>query len=451
MRNTVINSTSLLSRLLNVPSERAFLICPNVELTFGDVQKKVHRLQSQFEELQGKNVALVAKDRASLAVYLLAVQDMARSVYLQSSDISTETETVFYQCSDIDYRLEVKDLEVISLDCVGSSSTDTSLSCGQVILATSGTTGIPKLASYSVSSLMSTCQANIQRGEEFNWGLCYDMNRFAGLQVFLQALSSGSKLVFTDSEKIDELIDFFIRNRVNCVSATPSFWRKLLMTANHEHLLLKRITLGGEISSQSVLTALVLRFPKAKIIHIYASTEAGVGFSVKDAKEGFPLDYLNKDFSEQFQLKEKEGTLWIRTPNAKSEFIRGNIELDDEGYLNTGDLVEVREKRVFFLGRDSGSINVGGNKVMPEKVEAIIEMSDYVALSKVYAKKNSVLGSLVIADVVVLPEFETIDVSTLKSSILAVCRENLASFEVPVMIKRVDELQINATGKLVRN
>lgn len=170
MRNTVTNSTSLLSRLLNVPSERAFLICPNVELTFGDVQEKVHRLQSQLEELRGKNVALVAKDRASLAVYLLAVQDMSRSVYLQSSDIGTETEKVFYQCSDIDYRLEVKNLDVISLDCVGSSSTGTSLSCGQVILATSGTTGTPKLASYSVSSLMSTCQANIQRGEEFNWG-----------------------------------------------------------------------------------------------------------------------------------------------------------------------------------------------------------------------------------------------------------------------------------------
>ena len=34
------------------------------------------------------------------------------------------------------------------------------------------------------------------------------------------------------------------------------------------------------------------RFPEARITHIYASTEAGVGFAVKDQKAGFPASFL---------------------------------------------------------------------------------------------------------------------------------------------------------------
>ena len=45
--------------------------------------------------------------------------------------------------------------------------------------------------------------------------------------------------------------------------------------------LLKRITLGGEIADQAVIDGLSKMFPLASIVHIYASTEAGVGFSVK--------------------------------------------------------------------------------------------------------------------------------------------------------------------------
>ncbi|MDN3683971.1 hypothetical protein QW180_08500 [Vibrio sinaloensis] len=42
--------------------------------------------------------------------------------------------------------------------------------------------------------------------------------------------------------------------------------------------------------------------------------------------------------------------------------------MNDDGFINTGDMVKLDNDRVlFFLGRESGSINVGGNKVMPEK------------------------------------------------------------------------------------
>lgn len=455
MKNIKASNLNLFSYLSAVPSNRLFVANEQYQLSYSEVLVQVEVARKILASLAGKNVALVAKDNASMCVYLIAIQSIAASVYLQSSDINENTEQLFYKNADISYRVEVEGLEInsiieLSLDCDQESSRiNTEL--GRIVLATSGTTGVPKLASYSLKSLMSTCKPDIDRGDEFVWGLCYDINRFAGLQVFLQAIASGSKLIVSDSDMIDERINTFIKYSVNCLSATPSFWRKLLMAPNHELLSLKRITLGGEISSQQILSALHSRYPIAKIVHIYASTEAGVGFAVKDALEGFPEDYLRLDFDKNFQLKEKDNILWIKTPNVKLNLIRGSIETDEQGFINTGDRVEVRGGRVYFLGRDSGSINVGGNKVMPEKVELVIEQCHMVSMAKVYAKKSPILGSLVVADVVLHSAFKDVSLKELKEEVLSVCRQQLASFEVPVMIKSVEQLKMNATGKLLRN
>ncbi|MDA1382073.1 AMP-binding protein [Plesiomonas shigelloides] len=154
------------------------------------------------------------------------------------------------------------------------------------MLATSGTSGVPKLASYYLSTLLATSKTDVTRGSQFTWGLTYDINRFAGLQVYLQALAAGSTLAVPPSTaSMREIITLFISASVNCLSATPSFWRKLMMEPEHAKLNLRQITLGGEISNQSVLSALEQRYPSAAIIHIYASTEAGVGFVVKDKKK----------------------------------------------------------------------------------------------------------------------------------------------------------------------
>lgn len=56
---------------------------------------------------------------------------------------------------------------------------------------------------------------------------------------------------------------------------------------------LKTITLGGEIATQAILDTLKNTFPDAKLRHIYATTEAGVVFTVKDGIAGFPLEWRN--------------------------------------------------------------------------------------------------------------------------------------------------------------
>ena len=73
------------------------------------------------------------------------------------------------------------------------------------------------------------------------------------------------------------------------------------------------------------------------------------------------------------------------------EEIRNRI--DREGYLDTQDMVKVEGKRVFFLGRASGVINVGGNKVNAEEVENCIREMRDVADVVVFGKKKTVCSA----------------------------------------------------------
>ena len=75
------------------------------------------------------------------------------------------------------------------------------------------------------------------------------------------------------------------------------------MTQGSNDIDFKRITLGGEIADQAILSSLRKVFTSSKISHIYASTEAGVGFSVQDSLAGFPLEYLKSTNQLGIELK----------------------------------------------------------------------------------------------------------------------------------------------------
>jgi len=50
----------------------------------------------------------------------------------------------------------------------------------------------------------------------------------------------------------------------------------------------RQITIGGEAVDQVTLDQLRAAFPGARISQIYASTEAGALFAVRDGRAGFP-------------------------------------------------------------------------------------------------------------------------------------------------------------------
>jgi acyl-CoA synthetase (AMP-forming)/AMP-acid ligase II len=316
----------------------------------------------------------------------------------------------------------------------------------QWLLATSGTTGRPKLIGHTLASLSRSVKRDLEKGRCFVWGLLYDPSRFAGIQVVLQALLSGSLLLVSESVDFESQIEGLLQNKVNALSATPSLWRKLLMDGRIKASRLQQITLGGEIADQHILDGLKRQFNGARIVHIYASTEAGTAFSVHDGRAGFPSIWIQNQSAPVPLRIRGDGHLLVR-PSILPDGLEIVQRLDSDGYLDTEDMVQVEGDRVIFLGRASGAINVGGNKVIPEYIESHIREVTGVLDVCVFGKKSSMIGQIVEAEIV---PHSGLDLKRLRSEIMYSCRSKMESWQIPGIITFVDELKENSAGKRER-
>jgi acyl-CoA synthetase (AMP-forming)/AMP-acid ligase II len=193
-------------------------------------------------------------------------------------------------------------------------------------------------------------------------------------------------------------------------------------------------------------------FPQAGIGHAYASTEAGVAFEVDDGHAGFPADFLEHD-RDGVELKLVDGALRIRSSRTAQRYLGAQHPglRDGDGFVDTGDMVERRGDRYVFAGRRGGIINVGGLKIHPEEIEAVINRHPQVRMSLVRPKQSPVTGAIVIADVVLKADCARAGgEQQIKNDILALCRESLPRYKVPAAISIVPALDVGATGKLAR-
>lgn len=325
------------------------------------------------------------------------------------------------------------------------------------LMTTSGTTGLPKIVPHTLASLTRSVYrfggaAGAAPARELPvWGLLYDPTRFAGLQVVLQALVGGGRLVAADTgAPLADQAALLADQGCTHLSATPTLWRRLMMLPGHGRLALRQVTLGGEIADQPTLNALAAAFPQARLTHIYASTEAGVGFSVTDGLAGFPRSYLDRAPG-NVRLAIRDGVLWLRPPVSALRPGLPGILVDDQGYVCSGDRVaedaESGGGRIVFLGRENGLINIGGVKVYPETVEAVLKTVPGVGLVQVSARRSPVTGALVLAEV----QLDAgADPDETRRRILETSRARLERAAVPAIIRFVAGFETNAAGKLVR-
>jgi acyl-coenzyme A synthetase/AMP-(fatty) acid ligase len=193
-------------------------------------------------------------------------------------------------------------------------------------------------------------------------------------------------------------------------------------------------------------------FPAASVGHAYASTEAGVGFAVNDGLEGFPASMLGAS-RDGVEMKVEDGSLLIRSTRTAHAYVGRNAAplADSEGFVDTGDMVELRGDRYHFVGRRGGIINIGGLKVHPEEIEAVINRHAEVRMSRARSRKSPITGGIVVADVILANSDAASRSDAIRDEILADCRASLASHKVPAMIKFVPSLDITAAGKLARH
>ena len=309
------------------------------------------------------------------------------------------------------------------------------------VLFTSGTTGAPKLVVHRLSALLPPPGAAAPV-----WSTFYDIRRYGGLVILLRALASAGSMVLSDaSESVGAFLERAGQAGVTHISGTPSHWRRVLMSGQAARMAPASIRLSGEVADQAVLDRLRATYPDARIAHAFASTEAGVAFDVTDGRAGFPAAWV--DAPGGTELRVKGGTLRIRSGRVGVRYLGDELPLAGaDGFVDTGDVVERHGDRYLFLGRVGGVINVGGQKVHPEEVEAVLQRHPAVLAARVYARHSPITGALVMADVMI----EGAGPDQLRSDLLATCRAHLPPHKVPAVLRIVPSLDMLPSGKLAR-
>jgi acyl-CoA synthetase (AMP-forming)/AMP-acid ligase II len=420
-------------------------------------------LKGRLAELSGRSVLLAASSQFLSALAMLEIDGVARRMLLCPPDLNDAHIQALVADAEID-TIVTDQPERFAESGVGlvigveeqlrsAPPTQTERSTEWLML-TSGTLGVPKIVSHTLEGLTGAIVAGGPEGATRPvWATFYDIRRYGGLQIFLRAIVGGGSMVL--SEPGETLADHVARLReaaVTHISGTPSHWRKLLMSGAASAFSPRYVRLSGEIADQAVLDGLRQAFPAASIGHAYASTEAGVGFAVNDGLEGFPASLIGTK-GDDVEMKVVDGSLRIRSRRAAHAYVgRQTAALaDEEGFVDTGDMVELRGNRYHFVGRRGGIINIGGLKVHPEEIEAVINRHDEVRMARVSARKSPITGAIVVADVVLTHTCEPARAEEIRKKILADCRASLAPYKVPAMIKFVAGLEITAAGKLARS
>jgi acyl-coenzyme A synthetase/AMP-(fatty) acid ligase len=417
-------------------------------------------------ELQGRCILLATNDQLATALALIELDGIAQRLILCPPGLLPEHMAWIMETAGVDAVISDRpfpEAKARGIECficapriVAYPHEQNESRETEWILLTSGTSGFPKLVCHTLSSLAGA----IKRGEPpavpILWSTFYDIRRYGGLQIFLRALLDHGSLVLSNAS--ESLNDFLVRagaNSVMRISGTPSHWRRVLMSPMARRISPHYIRLSGEIADQAILDNLRAFYPEAQISHAFASTEVGVAFDVDDGLAGFPARMVRQSGGD-VEMKIENGSLRIRSRRVASRYLGGERDsiADAAGFVDTGDMVELRDDRYYFVGRRGGTINVGGQKVHPEDVEAVINRHPCVQMSLVKARRSSIMGQIVVADVVAKPGGHAgesaHDMLTLEKQILDWCRDELAPYKVPAAIRFVPSIDVTASGKVAR-
>src|SRR5215472_7221569 len=461
-----LQSDSLWCVLSARESRRNYLFGPDAAVPIDGL---VHgsALLGRGEELKDQSVLIATEDQLTAALALIELDGFARRIVLCPPGLPSEHLPLIRELAEVD-AVVTDQVSFGWAAAAGTTAAGFVIPCTaklvpykydrgfsrqtEWILLTSGTTGRPKLAVHTLASLTGAIERGNPPAAPVVWATFYDIRRYGGLQIFLRSVLTQASLVLSGGQ--ESTADFLARagaHGVTHISGTPSHWRRALMSSAAHLIKPQYVRLSGEIADQAILDRLQSVFGDARVAHAFASTEAGLAFEVNDGLAGFPANFIGR--SGDVEMKVDDGSLRIRSPRTAARYIGNQTLKDVHGFIDTGDMLELRGDRYYFVGRRDGIINVGGLKVHPEEVEAVINRHPRVRMSRVRTRKNSITGALVVADVVLGkgPDGGNEQTADLQHEILQLCRSMLPRHKVPATINIVPALTMDAAGKLARH
>lgn len=421
------------------------------------------------EALRHRSVLLYTKDQLGTALALAVLDGTARRLVICPAGFPPDLLPAVLHRAEIDAVVsdqpqvfeaypDLRDA-IRSPESLTAPGGHTERIATEWVLFTSGTTGIPKLVVHTLETLVGPIDRVRSLGAHSVWSTFYDIRRYGGLQILLRSLVAGGSMVLSSSwETPVEILRRLAGESVTHISGTPSHWRLALMSGAQHMIAPRYVRMSGEVADQAIITALRATYPNAIVSHAFAATEAGLVFDVDDGLAGFPARFVEPGQG-AVTLRVDGGSLRVRSTRVARRYLGTDMPplIDANGFVDTGDMVALRGDRYYFAGRREGIINIGGQKVHPEEVEAVINQHPKVRMSLVKARPSPIIGAIVVADV--MPRSATgasaghafEDVDGLASEVLQMCRDTLPPHKVPASVRIVPSLDISAAGKLVRS
>nr|WP_082977566.1 o-succinylbenzoate--CoA ligase [Mycolicibacter heraklionensis] len=312
-----------------------------------------------------------------------------------------------------------------------------------LVVATSGTTGVPKGALLTGTSLVASATATHDRlGGPGSWLLALPPHHIAGIQVLVRSLMSGTAPV-----QLDVATGFDVTRLPAAVAALGSGRRYTSLVATQ---LAKALTfpeaaaalaeldavlLGGGPAPQPILDA--AGAAGVRVVRTYGMSETAGGC----VYDGEPLPGVRLRIGD-------DGRIAIGGPTLAQGY-RNPVDPDpfaEPGWFITNDLGALDHSGLLtVLGRADDAISTGGLTVLPGPVEAVLSTHPAVAECAVFGIDDDRLGQRVVAAIVVTgatpPTLESLRAHVAKS---------LDSTAAPREIHVVAELPRRGIGKLDR-
>lgn len=384
----------------------------------------------------------------AVALFLTLVEAGCILVPLTSSIGAKRDE--FLEIAEVEVCLslnEEDDLEIMRLERKASHPLYARLrSLGHpgLILFSSGSTGKSKAALHDMVPLLEKFKVARHSLRAISF-LLYD--HIGGINTMLYTLSNGGCLVTVSDRSPDAVLAAVDKHRVQLLPTSPTFINLVLISEAYKRYQLdslETLTYGTEPMPASTLQRFHQLFPHIRLVQTYGLSEVGILRSKSKSSDSLWV----KVGGEGFETRVVNNILHIKAQSAMLGYLNAPSPFTDDGWMDTGDYVEVDGEFIRFLGRQSEIINVGGEKVYPAEVESVITEIDNVAAATVYGEKNPITGNIVCARVTLLHDE---DVKSFTTRLKKFCRQRLQAYKVPIKVFITTEPQFSARFKKIRS